>query len=337
MNSLIRMEDVAALLAESYGISGDLSRLPGESVNYLVSTADGERFVFKHANEELTSEDLELEHQVVERVHAANLGIRLPRVIPARSGERESSYCTPSGKQLRGRLIEFAPGTAWCDAGPASPGQLRELGCMLAKLDDVLADADQPAAHRTHRWDLAEANQHRSSVALVDDAAKRQILERAFHLYAACAVPRLAALPHSFIHADANDENVLVEDGHVVGLLDFGDSLFNPTVCELAIAIAYAMLDHPDSLKAGAEIVTGYHSERPLCHDELAVLFPLICGRLSVTVAVAAERRQVDPDHPNWYVTEARAWNLLERLIGIDPADARAELTSHIDVDVIED
>ena len=66
MNSLIRMEDVAALLAESYGISGELLRLPGENFNVLASTGEGKRFVLKLAGEEQTSECLELEHQVVQ-------------------------------------------------------------------------------------------------------------------------------------------------------------------------------------------------------------------------------------------------------------------------------
>lgn len=333
----VRMEDVAALLAESYDISGELSRLPGENFNVLVSTASDERFVFKLAGEDQTSDFLELERHAVDRVHAANLNICLPLVIPTKSGDGECGYITPSGRYLRGRLIKFVAGSPWGDAGLASPEQLQELGCMLAKLDRVLADVDLPVAHRTHRWDLSAGAQHRVSVSFVEDVAKQRALDSAFHLYAACAAPRLDALPHSLIHADANDENVLVEDGHIVGLLDFGDCLFNPTVCELAIAIAYAVLDHPNPLKAGAEIVAGYHAERPLSHDELAVVFPLICGRLSVTVAVCAERRHADPDHPNWFVTETRAWSLLERLVGIDPADATAKLVSLIDVDATED
>ena len=80
-------------------------------------------------------------------------------------------------------------------------------------------------------------------------------MERTFLLYAACAGPRLAELPASLIHGDPNDENVLVGGDQVTGLLDFGDCIYNPTVCELAIALAYAMLDQPDPLQAGSEVV----------------------------------------------------------------------------------
>jgi 4-aminobutyrate aminotransferase-like enzyme/Ser/Thr protein kinase RdoA (MazF antagonist) len=337
MINSIRMENIAALLADSYGISGELSRLPGENFNVLVSAANDDRYVFKLAGRDQTSEDLELENQVVEIVYAASLGIRLPRVISTTDGNSECLYHGPDGTQLRGRLIEFVPGLAWGDSDIAPPEQTRDFGRILARLDRVLETVDLPSAHRTHCWDLTAAAQHRSSVGLIKDSAKRRVLELAFHLYASCAVPRLGRLPHSLIHADANDENVLAENKRIVGLLDFGDCLFNPTICELAIAIAYAMLERPDFLRVGAEIVAGYHGERSLSKDELAVLFPLVCGRLAVTVSVAAQRRQTDPDHPNWFDTETRAWNLLERLIELDPAVATREFASLINVDVAED
>ncbi|MGB2984194.1 MAG: phosphotransferase, partial [Candidatus Bipolaricaulia bacterium] len=328
----LSIDDVASLLAASYGIAGDLTRLPGENDNYLVASKDGERFVLKLAGEDRMRVFFELEHQVIERVHAASLGIGLPRTIVTRSGETVSRLRRDDGATFRGRLMEFVSGTAWCDAGPPTPDRLRALGQLLARLDLVLSKVDNPAALRTHSWDLATADQHRGKIALVGDPTKRRILERSFHLYAACAVPRLDGLPHSLIHADANDENILVENGKISGLLDFSDCLVSPTVCELAIAVAYAMFDHPQPLEIGAEIVAGYHAARPLTPAELEVLFPLICGRLSVSVAVAAERRRVAPDHPTWFVTEARAWDLLEHLVAVDPAEATAQLASSIDV-----
>ena len=329
---LARPREVSEFLSESFGISGELARLSGENPNFLVSTQDGPRFVLKLSGDAQTSDFLDLEYRAVERVRAADLGITVPRVVRSLAGEIESRHRTSDGREVRGRLVEHVAGTPWSDAEPAAPALLRELGRLLAQLDLALTSLDPSAARRTHRWDLAQAAQHRANVTLIADSAKRRILERSFHLFAACAAPRLEGLPHSLIHADANDENVLVENGHIVGLLDFGDCLFNPTVCEVAIAAAYAMLDRSDPLQVAAEIVAGYHSVRPLTREEVEVLFPLICGRLSVTVAVAAERRRMAPDHPTWYVTEARAWNLLERLIGIDPADAAFELASLIEL-----
>jgi 4-aminobutyrate aminotransferase-like enzyme len=97
------------------------------------------------------------------------------------------------------------------------------------------------------------------------------------------------------------------------------------------------MLDAADPLAAGAAVVAGYHAVRLLDPDELEVLFPLVCGRLAVTVATAAERRTIDPDHPTWFVTEARAWRLLDQLVDRDPADVAAALSAETEVDVRPD
>ena len=92
------------------------------------------------------------------------------------------------------------------------------------------------------------------------------------------------------------------------GLLDFGDCLRAPTVCELAIALAYGMLDLEDPLERGADLVAGYHEEHPLSIPEAEVLFPLVCGRLASTVAVAAARRQIDPNQL-FVALHDLAWN----------------------------
>ncbi|MFH1756255.1 MAG: aminotransferase class III-fold pyridoxal phosphate-dependent enzyme, partial [Candidatus Latescibacterota bacterium] len=325
-------ELIEAVLRAEYNLSGSgITRLAGENDNYLITTGEGLRVVLKFAGDGQDRNSFELEHAAIEQALQAGVGLNLPRFIPTRSGGIEAKYDTDGGDTLSARLIEFVGGTAWCDAEAADPKRLRALGRTIGRLALALAQVNHPAARRTHRWDLAQAGRHRNSIKLIDDPARRRMLEWFYHLYAACAAPRLKDLPHSLIHGDANDENILLSDGTISGLLDFGDCLYNPTVCDLAITLAYAMLDRPDPLRIGAEVVAGYHEVHSLSPDELTVLFPLICGRMSVTVAVAAERRQVDPNRSDWFVTEPRAWRLLEQLYSIDPDDATHALCQKID------
>jgi 4-aminobutyrate aminotransferase-like enzyme/Ser/Thr protein kinase RdoA (MazF antagonist) len=332
MNASPTLDQVKELFASEYGLTGRISRLPGENVNFQIETADGVRNVLKLTSDDFSIEMLEFEHLVAEHIYAADIGLEVPRLIMTRSGTPNANLSLADDTNLQARLFDFVPGSPWCEAGLAGPEQLRDLGRMLGALDLTLADLEHPAAHRSHRWDLASAAQHRGKISLLTDPAQRRIAEWMFHFYAACAVPQLSGLPHTIIYADANDENVLVQNGLVTGLLDFSDSIHNPTICELAIALAYAMLDQPDPLHAGAEIVAGYHAVRPISEHELAGLYPLVCGRLCITVTVATERRQIEPDHPTWFVTEARAWKLLERLSSLDPVDASAQLTEGIDL-----
>ncbi len=335
--SLPSLDTLAELVQVEYGLHGEITPLSGENENYLVALEDGRRYVLKLITERISSGVLEMEQQIVAHLQAAGVDLDLPRQVPTRSGAEEASYSTRDKNPLRARLFEFVSGMPWIAAGVPGNDQLRHLGEVLAALDIALAAFDHPLARRTHCWDLTQAAQHRSKIDLIQDAERRGVLEWLFQLYAACAVPRLAELPQSIIHGDINDENVIVQDGRVSGLLDFSDTLRNPTVSELAIALVYAILDRPDPLLAGSEIVSGYNSIRPLLESEVAVLFPLICGRLCTSALIAAERRRIDPDHTSWFTTEARAWDLMERLCAIDPVEAGKRLTSKIDVHPFRD
>ena len=62
--------------------------------------------------------------------------------------------------------------------------------------------------------------------------------------------PRFPELRTSVIHNDANDNNILVQESgsQVKSIIDFGDMVHTYTICELAIAIAYMILDKEDLL-----------------------------------------------------------------------------------------
>jgi Ser/Thr protein kinase RdoA (MazF antagonist) len=72
------------------------------------------------------------------------------------------------------------------------------------------------------------------------------------------------SLRHGVIHGDANDHNVLAERDRMTGLLDFGDMVHTAIVCELAVALAYAMLGERDPLAAAGAVIRGYHRHNPL-------------------------------------------------------------------------
>ncbi len=91
--------------------------------------------------------------------------------------------------------------------------------------------------------------------------------------------PLLPGLRRSIIYNDANDYNILLGGGEdiysrnqsVTGFIDLGDMVYGTTVGDLAIAIAYAILDKPQPLAVAAEIVKGYplrispHRKRTWC------------------------------------------------------------------------
>jgi 4-aminobutyrate aminotransferase-like enzyme len=110
----------------------------------------------------------------------------------------------------------------------------------------------------------------------------------------------LASLRQTVIHNDANDYNVLVDgDGEVqsiVGLIDFGDMVRSYTIGDLAIGVAYALLEAPDPLDVAAIVTRGYHANNALDSNEIGALYGLICLRLCMSVCIAAHQTRQRPD-----------------------------------------
>ena len=304
---------VLECLAENYGIHGALERLGGENLNYMFRSEQGVRHVVKIVDDDMPAAVVEMESQALEHAISAGFQAQLPLTIENVYGNIETGIYMHKKKYNRLRLMKYINGDVLDDLIDISDSLLKNLGVALAEFHLAMQNFDHPAARRSHRWNLAEAGQHEPLVSLLDDPDKRALLAWAFD-YWKQAAGLLDSLPWQFIHGDMNRENILVDGDRIVGLVDFGDSGLNPTVCDLAICLAYLMMGREDPLGTAGVITNAYGGIRALCQTEKSLLLPLVCGRLAASVAVSTERRRIDPGHPNWFGSEASAWKLLQFL-----------------------
>lgn len=303
-------------LARHYGLEGSLQRLPGENLNFLLSTRTDRRFVVKIVGPDMPREVVELECAAIEHAVSTGLSLALPITVENQYGNIETRIILPINGPNRARVMSFLDGIPLCDLTDISESLLRSAGEAVALIDEALRDFDHRAAHRDHRWNLATADQHEAGVGRFADPGRQSLLTWAFQGWHA-ARDRLLDLPWQCIHGDPHDENMLVESGRVSGLVDFGDCAYNPAICDLAICLTYLMMRGPDPLPVAAAVMRGYGRVRVVSAAERRALYPLICARLAVSVCVARERKALDPTNPNWFGSEPAAWALLERLRGI--------------------
>ena len=313
-----REATIGQCLCDHYGIEGSLSRLPGENINYLVEVDDEERYVLKIVSEDMPSEVIAMECAAIEHAVSNGFGFKMPRILKNKYNKTESGINIRKNHLYRLLLYAFIDDDPLSSMTDISIELTNSVGNVIAQFDLSMKNFDHPAAHRSHQWNLAEAGQHERKIELIDDPDRRGLLAWAFRIWVSDAEPKLSALPQQFIHGDAHDDNILVNAGRVTGLLDFGDSGFNPTVCELAICLPYLMMSRENPMETAASIVAGYHAIRPLCDAEFSVLMPLVCGRLAVSISIAAERRLIDPSNPVWFDSEQDAWDLLALLKKMD-------------------
>ena len=52
----------------------------------------------------------------------------------------------------------------------------KNVGISLAQYNLAMLGFDHPAARRNHRWNLAEAGQHRDKISLLEDPEKQALL-----------------------------------------------------------------------------------------------------------------------------------------------------------------
>jgi 4-aminobutyrate aminotransferase-like enzyme/Ser/Thr protein kinase RdoA (MazF antagonist) len=325
-------EDAVRLAQALYGLRATATPLPSErDQNYLLETERGECFVLKIANALEDRTLLEAQNQAM--AHLARHQVSCPRVVPTEAGALIAEVRSPAGGTHLVRLVTYVPGIPLGQQGWHSDELLYSLGECLGQIDRAFVGFDHPAAHRHFHWDLANAPQVVCQYEpLIADAEQRALIQQFASDFERDVASLLPTLPKSVIHNDANDYNVIVGGGddlytrnqRVAGIIDFGDMVYSYTVCDLAIAIAYAVLDKPDPLATAALLVKGYHAQRPLEEPEIAALFGLVCMRLCASACIAAHQGRQRPDDPYLVISQGSIRNTLPRLAGIHPHFAEA-------------
>ncbi|HET9712554.1 MAG TPA: phosphotransferase [Pyrinomonadaceae bacterium] len=282
------VEAAAKIAAERFGIHATARPLPSErDQNFLLTNSADEKFVLKIANALESREFLEAQNAVLN--HVARRVDFCQSLVPGVNGDEivtvKEAYFV--------RVVRFLPGVPLAEIHPHSSEILRDLGRKLGQLAQALKDFDHPAVHRDFHWDLSIGNRVIEEYApLIEDSKLREVVLR-------CRVDFDVRLRRSVIHGDANDYNVLVDPERMTisGLLDFGDMVYSYTFGDLAIAIAYVVLDKGSPRAAANEVIKGYMSESVLLDEELEAVWPLALLRLAVSACMAAYQQRQQPEN----------------------------------------
>jgi 4-aminobutyrate aminotransferase-like enzyme/Ser/Thr protein kinase RdoA (MazF antagonist) len=325
--------EIEGILHTCYGLSGLLQELPSErDQNYHLIADSGEEYVLKVASEIEKESTLLLQNTALR--HLAGRNFNAPRVKESLNGLDIEKIESNSGISHHIRLLTYLPGNIFSKVNPHSKSLLFEFGAFLGTLTKALVGFDHQGAHRQFYWDLNQVSHViRECSPLVSDKSLRSLVEYFLDLYETIVVPRYDELRSSVIHNDANDYNIVVNHPHndesrSFGLLDFGDMIFSHTVNELAVGIAYAVLDKPDPLGVAQQIVAGYHSVFSLTEGEIQLLFPLACARLAMSVSIAAYQRSLEPENEYLSISQEQVERALQILREIHPRYAEYCLRS---------
>lgn len=318
------------LLQKQFGFHEiEIQQLNGyDNENFLIKAESG-KFVFKTYSEKIGSIAIvEAENEALSFLHSRENNY-FPKPIPFIDGSLIKTLELDGSKTIC-RMLSFLEGQFFGEV-THSKSLFQSLGVFLAQMNVKLQSFNSDAI-RTRKWEWAVQHLYLNKDYLTDieDAEDRNLVSRFFQQFEENVSPTLHLLRRAIIHNDANEWNVLVNNGEVSGIIDFGDLAYSPLINELAVAISYACFDKENPLEWASIILKSYHEVLALEENEIAVLYYLIAARLCTSVCNAAHSKKTNPDNKYAFGSEKQAWSLLYQWISINPITAENSFRSAI-------
>jgi hydroxylysine kinase len=309
----------AEAVRASFGLSGELDRLPGEADDNFLLRASGEKcYVVKFAHLRVDPEVVSVQARVLKHVEAVAGQLPVPRVVAAVDGQ---PWTVVADGPLRGRVVHvitYLDGELLRSV-PTSAALRHVLGGTLAQLGRALREFDDPLVRRPLLWDLSQLPQLRPLIAERQKTAGTSRLDEQLTRFTAEVAPRLAAQRTQLVHNDFSPDNVLTsaDARRVAGIIDFGDVTVTALVNDVAIAAAY-QLSGEDLIGPALDLISGYHATTPLTEEELNLLPELIRARILARIVISEWRATRFPENRTYILRNTpRAWEHLGRLQSI--------------------
>ncbi len=169
---------------------------------------------------------------------------------------------------------------------------------MAARISIGLQGFAHPAAGYILQWDIKQASALRALLSAIP-ADLRGLAASTLNRFDDEIAPQLAALRWQVVHNDLNPHNVLTapdDPTKIAGVLDFGDMVHTPLICDAAVAASYH-IDPAQPLNSLQTFARAYHATLPLTVSELRLFPDLIATRMLTTLAITSSRAAAYPEN----------------------------------------
>ncbi|KAM4628639.1 hydroxylysine kinase isoform 1-T2 [Polymixia lowei] len=310
---------VSEIVKRLFGLTPSVIRsLPSyDDQNFYVAPVEGSEYVLKVMN----SKDSENPNLIEVQTHAMSFlhqqGLPAQTAMPTTTGKLmslEEIDCGFGCQKYIVRLLAYLPGTTIADAS-VTPQLLYETGKMAARMDKILQELDHPHLSVLNRemflWSLANVHLLEPYLCFLDGDPIQAVVKDIIEQYKTCVAPKRSAFRKGINHGDFNDLNVLVQhdetNGYrISGILDFGDMNSGCFIHELAIAIMYMMIQHPNPIEVGGPVLAGWESVIPLNQAEKDALYLLVMCRFCQSLVMARHAVSLQPENEEYLMITAK-------------------------------
>ncbi|MBL4602659.1 MAG: phosphotransferase [Emcibacteraceae bacterium] len=305
-------ETIAKLAKELYGIEGEISSFVSfEDQNALIKTAN-DRFVFKIANKRWSRDFLSMQSEILDYLKVTAPEMTFPAVIKTLTGETITFI---DGHGIR--LLTYLEGDILANM-PRSIELYQDIGRFLGQFSKAMQNFNPPTTDGSDElWKLDNVIACKKYLPDVTDLDARDRIARLYVYYEKNILPKLDSLRKAVIHGDANEQNFLITPDNptkIAGLIDFGELQFASQINDLAITLAYALLDEDDIAMAANNIIESYDREFRLEDMERDILYDLMAMRLVTNITMTSHSAKMFPDNKYILTSQKSARELLKKL-----------------------
>ncbi|MCZ6829034.1 MAG: aminotransferase class III-fold pyridoxal phosphate-dependent enzyme [Gammaproteobacteria bacterium] len=324
-------QQVLAFIQQHYGDEAVALKDLGGYIdqNFHVVADDGRDYLFK-IHDGLENEGvIDLQASVINRLADKLPELTFPTSHVNLGSESVSTIVDDNGNPHFARLLNYVPGELLKDAMGDRSRLLFDLGKILGETDAALDGFFHPAANRVNLpWDMKNTYSVMPLSQYIDSPSRRRLVDYFFSQFDTKVYRQLIEQRMSVVHGDMHARSALVEKNsegelHISGIIDFGDTVFTYTVCNVATAAADALLASDSPLEDAGEVIRGYHQAWPLTEQEIGLLYYLMVTRLCIYVCMAAYTRHTHPENAHVSQKENYAWKALRQLIKLNPIAAQ--------------
>jgi len=301
-------------------------------------------FVFKVMNSQdsKNTEVVEGMHAVMQHLKKNNDVLKIQSWIPSKTGKyfEKVGLSKSDGSKAHHilRILTYIPGPL-LKSITCSKDIFIDAGFKLGKIDSALSTFRHPVFDTHHLiWHTESLPAVRGFLSAVPaDASSnglncRKLIEDVIDHFEKVVTPLFPRMTKSQIHGDFNEGNLIVRkesENYVLdGLLDFGDTSFSYVAFDIAIAIAYMMLQEqqdpliPD-VDVGGYVLQGFTKSVTLNPHDWDAIIPGIGARLAVSLVMGAYANQMDPSNTYVLFTQRKGWETLSRFWQLKSTEVR--------------
>ncbi|XP_070531763.1 hydroxylysine kinase-like [Ptychodera flava] len=341
--SSLSVDDAEELASKLYGLKvANIGEMDGYvDQNFYVcaglpNSDKTEEYTMKVMNATDSKDVALLDAQTEAILFLIERGFSCPRPIKLKIGEYMKLEKLTSEKGTTEnvvRLLSYIPGKTIREADIVmTPDLYYKCGVHVGNIDVALRDFyHEGVQRRDFLWSMQNVPYLEKLSYVFEETQKRDTIRSVTCAFRDHVIPNFDKLTKGVIHGDFSNYNLLVKQREftkdliqevegknpgeyyeICGLLDFGCMEYNCLLFEIAVALAYFMIESDDPIQSGGHMLAGYLSVYPLSALERELLYYCIAGRVSQSVTLGMYFATLDPSNRYALSTQKPGWKFLE-------------------------